>query len=358
VAPESDSPDVSSRTLLLAPSKGCGGGIERYVKTLEWTFTHQGIAYRRIDLHRSGAHGHARLLAEAAKYLRADARPTRIVLAHRALLPVAMLLRQLYDVSGISVICHGTDVWGPRLRPRWMAERQLMRSSDVRLVAVSSYTSGVLSSVHPATILPPGLSREWVDTLVAATYSAKVRGSGARLMTAFRLADWCHKGLPELLAAIAELDASDVHLTICGSGEPAPELLRLVRKYANCALMPNLDDQELARQFASADLFVLATRTRHGGKPSGEGFGLVLLEAQVAGTPVVAPAYGGSSDAYIRGITGDAPTDETVAALTRVLNRLLRDPDHLARMSKHAAEWARECLAPDKYAALAVDRLL
>ena len=122
--------------------------------------------------------------------------------------------------------------------------------------------------------------------------------------------------------------------------------------------MPGLTDQDLARQFASADLFVLATRTRPGRQPSGEGFGLVLLEAQVAGTPVVAPAYGGSHDAYIHGVTGDAPIDETASALGDVLDRLLRDPDQLARMSKHAAEWARECFAPDRYAALAVDRLL
>jgi hypothetical protein len=37
----------------------------------------------------------------------------------------------------------------------------------------------------------------------------------------------------------------------------------------------------------------------------------VLIEAQVAGTPVIVPAYGGSSSAYVEGMTGAAPTDES-----------------------------------------------
>ena len=37
-------------------------------------------------------------------------------------------------------------------------------------------------------------------------------------------------------------------------------------------------------------------------------------------------AYGGSHDAYIDGITGVTPTDETPESLTRVLRELLRDP--------------------------------
>ena len=82
---------------------------------------------------------------------------------------------------------------------------------------------------------------------------------------------------------------------------------------------PGLSDRELARQLAGADLFVLATRSRGGRHTSGEGFGLVLLEAQVAGTPVVAPAHGGSHDAYIEGITGLAPMDETAGSLARVM---------------------------------------
>jgi phosphatidyl-myo-inositol dimannoside synthase len=233
-----------------------------------------------------------------------------------------------------------------------------MRGRGVRVVAVSSFTAGALSRTGPATILPPGLSRQWFDILVDASTAPCERSPEIQLLTAFRLADWRDKGLPQLLSAVAALGRSDVHLTICGSGEPTPELLRLVQEQRCCSLRAGLTDRDFACQLAAADLVVLATRTRAGRSTSGEGFGLVLLEAQVAGTPVVGPAYGGSYDAYLDRVTGVTPADETSEALTRVLEQFLEDHGRLAQMGKRAAEWARESFAPEHYAPLAVARLL
>jgi glycosyltransferase involved in cell wall biosynthesis len=123
-------------------------------------------------------------------------------------------------------------------------------------------------------------------------------------------------------------------------------------------LRPGLSDDDLARELAAADLFVLATQTKSGRGAVGEGFGLVLLEAQAAGTPVIAPAYGGSREAYIEGVTGIAPTDESAEALARTLHAALKDPARLARMGRHAAQWTRQAFAPERYAQLAVTRLL
>jgi phosphatidylinositol alpha-1,6-mannosyltransferase len=78
----------------------------------------------------------------------------------------------------------------------------------------------------------------------------------------------------------------------------------------------------------------------------------------VAGTAVVGPAYGGSPDAYLDGVTGATPRDESVAALADVLDGLTRRPDLLSAMGARGASWARERFAPGSYAALAVDRLL
>ena len=128
--------------------------------------------------------------------------------------------------------------------------------------------------------------------------------------------------------------------------------------YSWCTVRPGLSDDDLARELAAADLFVLATQTRSGRGAFGEGFGLVLLEAQVAGTPVIAPAYGGSREAYVEGVTGVAPADESADALTRTLHDLLKDPDRLARMGRHAAQWTRQAFAPERYAQLVVRRLL
>lgn len=349
---------IENRALLLTPSRGLGGGIERYVETVEWSLAAQGIEHKRIDLLGAGFGAHFRMWSRARQELRVNREPTQLVLAHRTLLPLASVLAREKAVCGISVVCHGSDVWGLRLRPRWYIESRLMRRPGVRVVAVSSFTAGVLSGIAPATVLPPGLSQEWFRILVRASSRRREEGDGIELLTAFRLADWRDKGLPQLLSAVAALRRPEVQVTVCGTGEPSPDLLQLIRDHDCCTLRAGLTDEDFARRLASADLLVLATRTRLGRKASGEGFGLVLLEAQVAGTPVVGPAYGGSRDAFIDNLTGVAPTDESSEALAKVLSEMLDDPKRLAAMGEWAAQWARESFVPEQYAPVAVSRLL
>ena len=159
------------------------------------------------------------------------------------------------------------------------------------------------------------------------------------------------------MAAVTALGRPDVCLTICGSGNPPPDLLRMVSEYSWCAMRPGLSDEDLAHELAAADLFVLATQTRNGRRAVGEGFGLVLLEAQAAGTPVIAPVTR-LARSVRRGGYRAAPADESAEALTTTLHDLLKDPARLAWMGGHAAQWTRQAFAPEAHAQLAVRRLL
>lgn len=351
-------PGHAGPVLLLAPSGGLGGGIERYVETVQSAFRDRGVACQRLDQPRPGPAGYRALLAEASAALAGPA-AARVVAAHRALLPVAVLLSRIRQVQGISLLCYGIDVWGARTGLRWQVESRMMRSRGVRLVAISSFTAGSLfpGGGH-ATILPPGLARDWFDELAGAAAIGRGQRAGLEVMTAFRLGAWRDKGLPQLTAAIAALRRTDVRLTVCGSGKPPDDLLTHTSALPWCSLRPGLTDHDLAAQFAASDLFVLASRARHGRRPCGEGFGLVLLEAQLAGTAVVGPALGGSLDAYLDGVTGVTPRDESAAALAQVLHDLLSQPGKLREMGLLGAQWAGKRFVPDRYAGLVVDRLL
>lgn len=349
---------MGDRALLLTPSRGLGGGIERYIGTVEAAFIREGVDYGRVDQSRPGLPAYREMFGRAVADIRSSGRAARLVVAHPRLLPVAMLVARQADVSGISVLCYGADIWVSPWQPRWQLEKAIIRRADIRVVAISSFTAGVLFADRAATILPAGVDQEWFDTLVSASVTAPPGGTGADLVTVFRLADWQDKGLPEILAAITALGRSDVRLTVLGSGDAPPGLTQLVSRHPCCRLRRDVDDQELARQLAAADLLVLATRTRTGRQAYGEGFGLVLLEAQLAGTPVIAPAYGGSHDAFVDQVTGMAPADESVEALTGVLREMLGDSGRLALMGKRAGEWARETFAPERYSSLVVARLL
>jgi phosphatidylinositol alpha-1,6-mannosyltransferase len=348
-------PARPGRVLLLAPSSGLGGGIERYLDGVQQALLARGAVCQRLDLSRPGLAGHAGLLARGRAALRSGSGPARLILGHRALLPVAAMLARDPSVLGMSVLVHGSEVWSPPSWPRARVERWLMRRPGVRMVAVSGFTAGTLIYRQPAAVLAPALPSRWFEILATARAEAASARALAgttgqvRVVTAFRLADWRGKGLPELVAAIAALGRADVRLRVCGSGEPPPGLLALTRPHPWCVLRPGLADADLAAELAAADLFVLATRTRSGRRRCGEGFGLVLIEAQVAGTPVVAPAYGGSHDAYLEGVTGTAPADESATALAQALRWMLADPVRLAAMGSRAAQWAGEAFGPDGY---------
>ncbi len=73
---------------------------------------------------------------------------------------------------------------------------------------------------------------------------------------------------------------------------------------------------------------------------------------------MIGPAHGGSPDAYLDGVTGATPRDESVPALAEVLHELAGQPARLADMGAQGASWARARFNPDRYAALAVSRLL
>src|ERR1700760_3979647 len=160
---------MSDCALLLTTSRGLGGGIERYVETVEAAFTLEGVDYGRIDQPGPGPAPHRRVFPPAGAQAPGSGKRTRLVVAHPRLLPAAVLTARQADVDGISVLCHGADVWGSPLPPHWQLEKTLMRRADVRVVAVSSFTAGVLFSNTAATILPPAVSRDWFTTLVQAS---------------------------------------------------------------------------------------------------------------------------------------------------------------------------------------------
>lgn len=81
-----------------------------------------------------------------------------------------------------------------------------------------------------------------------------------------------------------------------------------------------LSGQELAEAFASADVFLLPSRT--------ETLGLVLLESMAAGCPVVAPNAGGTADIVQNGITGHLYDPNDALGHVSAVEELLASAEH------------------------------
>jgi phosphatidylinositol alpha-mannosyltransferase len=147
-------------------------------------------------------------------------------------------------------------------------------------------------------------------------------GGGGALGFVGRI-DEPRKGLAVLLAAMPLIWAShpDVRLLVAGPGSTDDDLDPRV------VMLGRVDEATKAAAYRSVDVFVAPNTGK-------ESFGIILLEALAAGTPVVASDL----DAFRRVLGGaDAPVGVTVRpedpeALARACIGLLDDPDRRAAL--------------------------
>jgi phosphatidylinositol alpha-1,6-mannosyltransferase len=228
---------------------------------------------------------------------------------------------------------------------RWLGQRQLRRHLPrVRRIFVNSdYTGRRLAATLPA-------CRDSIATAgagVAPSYfdvPLRARPPGRRhLVTAARL-DEPRKNIAALIRAVGRLaPAHEVELTIIGEGERRGELEELARASGAAARIRftgQVAQEEMIRMFAAADLFVLTpTET----VTSFEGFGLVYLEANACGTPVLAARTGGVSEAVADGRSGffvEAPTEQGIErGLARFLAGELRFDSAVCRAHAASHTW-------------------
>jgi glycosyltransferase involved in cell wall biosynthesis/predicted metal-dependent phosphoesterase TrpH len=122
-----------------------------------------------------------------------------------------------------------------------------------------------------------------------------------------------------------------LHLCLAGGG-PEEDALR-ERLGAHASFPGWLQGDALARAYASADLFLFASRT--------DTFGQVLLEAQASGLPVIAVAEGGPCVIVEDGVTGRlCPAD--AGALADAVVELAGAPLQRERLAQRALEAVRE----------------
>lgn len=128
-----------------------------------------------------------------------------------------------------------------------------------------------------------------------------------------------------------------------GSGLDRPEELQELAQRLGLLGVPGVPDvvrfeppvsrTDLARWLQAADLVAVPSYN--------ESFGLVAVEAQACGTPVVAAAVGGLPTAVADGVSGALVEGHDPLEWAEVLGGLLDDPERLARLRRGAREHAQ-----------------
>jgi phosphatidylinositol alpha-1,6-mannosyltransferase len=348
----------TSEVLLLAPSRGAGGGIERYIEAMVEALNDSGAIVNSVAVvdgpdAKATCGAKVRFVIQAvvtALQMRRMGRRCQIIIAHPSLAALAPGLRALAGSPHRPIlVLYGQEAWLPGTMLRCIT-----RVRQVEMMAISDFTAGAAVSMGNARVLPPGLSRKWFLQLADVAETRADRSSGPlRVLSVFRLADAVLKGLPELAQAVAALlnEGRPVELVIAGSGRlPEDVAEALTSLGVSCMVRNGLSDGDLADLYSWADVMVLATRLCVDRRRlSGEGFGMVLVEAQLAGAMVIGPAFGGSAGAYVEGMTGLRPSDESSAELQRLLRWCEENREGMADMGHAGHRWARDRFSPGAY---------
>ncbi len=147
-------------------------------------------------------------------------------------------------------------------------------------------------------------------------------GDGVRLLFVGRVSK--EKDLDILVQAFRNLRRENVpvQLSIVGHGPYSETLAKLMPEACYTGY---LSGTELARAYASSDIFVFPSTT--------DTFGNVIIEAQAAGLPVIVSDVGGPRELVTEGVNGLITRALDAAAFTKAIRRLVEDEALRKQMS-------------------------
>ncbi len=155
------------------------------------------------------------------------------------------------------------------------------------------------------------------------------------------------KGLAVLIEAMAQLP-DDVICWVAGDGPEASALRLATRHNRRFEWLGRISDHEKRRRLVGADVFCAPSL-------GGESFGIVLLEAMAAHTPVVASSIEGYANVARAGRDALMVSPNDVDALAAALRAALFEPAERARLVSSGAERADQ-FAMRRLAGIYVER--
>jgi phosphatidylinositol alpha-1,6-mannosyltransferase len=304
------------------------------------------IPLLRTVMQQGRLHGAGRLLfilSDILIRLRVLGRVLSLILFHRVrtvclgeLLSFGWLIGMLRWLPGIStaVYVHGEEITtSDSYDPSHSRARRAILDSDVTIV-VSSFT---MQAVHE--LLGPHHGKRITMIQNGVNKQAFFLGEKAPALVAryglegcFTFVSVCRlvpkKGIDNAIKAFRSIsDAKpDARFLVVGSGQDEHRLRQIVSEQdlsGKVIFAGRVPDPELADHYRLGDVFVMPNRRMPDGDT--EGFGLVFLEANRCGLPVVAGRDGGSTDAVQDGLNGLVVNGHSVPAIAAAMRALTED---------------------------------
>ncbi len=295
-------------------------------------------AQQRVSL-RGFNRSKVRFVASAVGESREDVQV--VLAAHPYLaLPAAWMKWRSPRIKTI-VMSHGVEVWKPlsnlRHRALLSADLVLAPSSDTaqKLAEIQGVPAAKIRKL--AWPLNPDFLR-MADHLADLPLPQDFPERRVILTVGRWAASERYKGVDDLIRAAAQLrtEFPGLYLAAVGDGDDLARLQEIADDSGisdSVRFLTGLSREEIAACYAHSEIFALPS--------TGEGFGLVFLEAMAFEKPLVGAACGGTTDIVEDNVNGLLIPPNDLKSLIAALHRLLESESLRAELGRRGAEMVR-----------------
>lgn len=269
-----------------------------------------------------------------------------LLIGHVLPLGTAAYFVSLFKPISYSVILHGYDFSASQLktRKRYISKRILKGATNI--ICANSYVASLvteLSADFKAKIIiqNPGIDTNIVPASLEKVGEIKKKYNLTNTFNIFSLGRLVmRKGFDRMIEALAEIDDINIKYFIAGRGKDEAYLKDLsssLKSKSPVIFLGSIDDEEKQAWLSACDIFAMPARQIGADY---EGFGIVYLEANLAGKAVIAGRAGGVADAVLDGKNGLMVDPSSIEEIKAAILKLKNDKnlrDSLAQTGKHRA---------------------
>lgn len=252
-----------------------------------------------------------------------------VILSHINLLLVGFFIKTFSPKTKLILIAHGIEVWAPLAG--W--KKRMIKSVDLFL-PVSRFTGEKLQTVFGVpsqklqvlnNCLDPFLERRYdpvKETALTKKYGFTKQDQILLTVTRLKFSEQ-YKGYDKVITALTTLKQTHPHIKYLIAGRYDKEekdrldnLIKEAKLEQTVIFAGFVPDEDLAAHFNLADIYIMPS--------TGEGFGIVFIEAMFYGLPVIAGNKDGSVDALANGELGvlidPDNQEEIITAVIQIFN--------------------------------------
>lgn len=240
---------------------------------------------------------------------------------------------------------HGSDIW-----PEWSWHMRKGLAGAECILAVSKYSrDSIMSRLANSRVelIPPPVCLEHFTV----GHNLNQKKERPILLTVCRLGRGDrYKGHDLVIKALPEIEkklGQKVLFRIVGKGDDIDSLKMLADEYgvgSSVQFMGRVSDSDLVTYYQECDLFIMPSRVGilDDGSWTGEGFGIVYIEAAACGKPVIGSNQGGATDAFIDGVTGIGVNPDSIPEIIEAVYTILSNPSLKRQLGEAGRKFVEE----------------